>query len=258
MDVLLAAIVIIGLFYLIGRPLLGILGLLGHTLSGLPEAQKRLLLHHIPYYIALSQLDRTRFEKRVKEFIYEKEWLGRGISITDEMKVRIAAVAVQLTFGMSPLLLLHFRKIVVRPTTYRNRRTGMEHVGEVILGQGAVVLAWDRFLRDEAIPNDGRNLGLHEMAHALWFEHVIPNAEDELFAPAAEAEWRRLSKEHIAIIRSGETHFLRDYAGTNEAEFFAVCVEYFFEQAIAFRKAEPELYQALVGMLKQDPAAAVC
>ncbi len=38
---------------------------------------------------------------------------------------------------------------------------------------------------------------------------------------------------------------LRKYAGTNEAEFFAVAVETFFERPGALRRATPELYAIL-------------
>ena len=49
--------------------------------------------------------------------------------------------------------------------------------------------------------------------------------------------------------------FLRSYAGTNEAEFFAVAVEYFFERPQEFQTALPELYGTLGSLLRQDPAA---
>jgi MtfA peptidase len=48
---------------------------------------------------------------------------------------------------------------------------------------------------------------------------------------------------------------LRAYAGTNQPEFFAVAVEYFFELPREFKQDLPELYAVLSAMLRQDPAA---
>jgi hypothetical protein len=95
------------------------------------------------------------------------------------------------------------------------------------------------------------------MAHALWFENSIPNGEDNFLPPALVKEWKALAEVEIKRIKDREEHFFRDYAGTNQAEFFAVAVEYFFEQPSGFRAALPELYRNLRDMLKQDPASLI-
>lgn len=47
--------------------------------------------------------------------------------------------------------------------------------------------------------------------------------------------------------------FLRSYASTNQQEFFAVCVEHFFEASKSFRENLPQLYSHLCILLNQDP-----
>lgn len=49
-------------------------------------------------------------------------------------------------------------------------------------------------------------------------------------------------------------HFLRKYAGTDEREFFSVCVEHFFEDPNGFKTHLPQLYQHLTMLMKQDPS----
>ncbi|TXI82845.1 MAG: hypothetical protein E6Q44_00750, partial [Flavobacteriales bacterium] len=44
---------------------------------------------------------------------------------------------------------------------------------------------------------------------------------------------------------------------TNQAEFFAVAVEYFFEQPVAYQERLPELYACMRALLRQDPARTV-
>jgi len=59
----------------------------------------------------------------------------------------------------------------------------------------------------------------------------------------------------MAAIKAGKPSLLRAYAATNQEEFFAVAVEYFFERSIEFREQLPELYSVMSGLLDQDPAA---
>ena len=54
-------------------------------------------------------------------------------------------------------------------------------------------------------------------------------------------------------IRSSEKHFFRAYAGTNEYEFFAVALEYFFGKPLEFKIALPELYNVLARLINQNP-----
>ncbi len=220
------------------------------------QADRELLLRQGRFYASLSTAARRRFEERIEAIIYEKDWIGRGLEVSRVMKVRIAAAIAQVTFGFEDLLLLHFRKVVVYPTAYRNPRTGRMHIGEVAPGAGLLVFSWEHFTAGFDSPDDARNVAVHEVAHALWFENHIPNAEDDFLDRRALERWERLAGEEIARIRSGMGGLFRDYAATNQAEFFAVAVEYFFEQADAFHERLPELYATLCVLLRQDPARA--
>ncbi|WP_262712940.1 zinc-dependent peptidase [Hymenobacter radiodurans] len=56
----------------------------------------------------------------------------------------------------------------------------------------------------------------------------------------------------IEAIRDGKSD-INSYAGTNEAEFFAVVTEYFFEKPEKLQENHPELYQLLSRALRQNP-----
>jgi hypothetical protein len=68
-------------------------------------------------------------------------------------------------------------------------------------------------------------------------------------------EWRTLAEVEAARLRAGNGRLFRAYAGTDQAEFFAVAVEYFFEQPGSFKTQLPELYACMCELLRQDPAA---
>lgn len=222
---------------------------------GLSAPHKDILAKYAIHYQRLDDAGKQRMERITASFLREKEWIGAGITVAEEMKVMISACAAQLLMGFPDLVLRHFERIIVYPDTYRSPRSGRLHQGEVRPRPGIIIISWDDFLHGYAHSRDAHNVGLHELAHALWFEDMIDNEEHRFLDRRLLASWGRQATEHVARIKRREPHYFRDYAGTNQAEFFAVAVEYFFEQPKEFRQAEPELYATLAGLLKQDPAA---
>lgn len=222
----------------------------------LKPAEKQVLSKYALYYQRLIPEAQQVFEDKVSLFVNEKTWVAAGIPITPEMKVMIGACAAQLLQGFPEVELLHFNRIVVYPESYRSHRSGRLHQGEVRPLVGMIIISWEDFVHGYAHSRDAHNVGLHEMAHALWFENTIINGEDHFLAPATLARWKQLATEEIERIQRGEVRYFRDYAGTNQAEFFAVAVEYFFEQPTVFKTAAPELHACLSALLKQDPTLA--
>lgn len=214
---------------------------------------KHILLHNFPYYKRLTNAQRKEFESRMKYFIKDKDFIPRNMpAVTEEMKVMIGACATQLTFGLKPVKFSHFKKIVVYPTKYFSRYSGRTHNGEVN-PNGMIVLSWDSFTKGYSIPYDGYNLGLHEMAHALRLEDAIKNEDYGVINDHSLIKWHKVCMREMRKIKKGKKTFLRRYAVTDPEEFFAVCVEEFFEQPYYFRKELPEVYNALSTLLNQDP-----
>jgi Mlc titration factor MtfA (ptsG expression regulator) len=71
--------------------------------------------------------------------------------------------------------------------------------------------------------------------------------------------WARvLGDEYAELTRDlhdGHASLIDAYGATNPPEFFAVVTETFFERPAALKKKHPELYAALAGFYRQDPAA---
>ena len=67
-----------------------------------------------------------------------------------------------------------------------------------------------------------------------------------------------LSEHYLALRRSaprGGKTVLDTYGATNEAEFFAVATEAFFERPRLLQSRQPDLYDELARYFNQDPAA---
>jgi MtfA peptidase len=217
-----------------------------------PEQRSLLMKYALPYQRAAVK-DRPRFERIVAQFIADKHWQGAGIEVAEEMKVVIAATAAQLLIGFEGVALEHFERIIVHRDSYRSGREGALHQGEVRPSAGIIMISWGDLLRAYSDPRDGHHVGLHELAHALWFEHRMREDADKFLHPELLQRWIDHADGEIERIRDGRSRLFRSYAGTNQAEFFAVAVEYFFERPVEFNQELPELYAVLCGMLNQFP-----
>ena len=214
---------------------------------------KEFLEKNFRYYQRLSAEDKLVFERRVIKFIRMKRFEARGDlkEIRREMKTLIAASAIQITFGFPSLYFRQFDNILLYPDSYHSTITGNYHQGEVNT-RGFIVLSWSHFLKGYHIDNDGRNLGLHEMAHALKVIDSVRDAEYDFLDSKLMLAFVNLAREEMHLISEGQKSFFRDYAATNDHEFFAIAVENIFERPDEFRKHHPQLFQILAKLLNQE------
>ena len=100
----------------------------------------------------------------------------------------------------------------------------------------------------------GYHVGLHEMAHVLDMANGqadgVPFGMDWMVT----APWVKVMADRIQKVRRGECQkILRDYAGVDEAEFFAVAVEGLFQRPAELAIQDPELYKLLKSYFRVDP-----
>jgi len=205
------------------------------------------------YYHELSQDLRPRFLQRVIDFVGHKTFVPtHDILLTTEHKVLIAAAAVQLTFGLDKYLLEYFRSVIIYPREYYSAAGNAYHKGEVN-ARGAIVLSMEDFFFGYNSEEDGINLGIHEMAHALQLDYFLQQDYEDFFG-AYYVKWQQEAEKERRSVGDQGDELLRNYAFANPVEFFSVCAENFFERPKLFREKKPELYQRLSILLNQDPA----
>lgn len=222
----------------------------------LTQEQKDFLNRFFPYYAGLSTDHQKEFEERVFFFLEDKKFIPRGNlrEVPPKVKLLIAATAVKVSFGFRDFRFEHFNKVLVYPDSYYSTINQQYHFGEVNPKLGIIVLSMLNFLEGVGDPLSGRNLGIHEIAHALKLENQIHyNKGSVVFNPTRWRQYAEHANLAIEKISKGEQSIFRAYAGTNKHEFFAVALELFFEKSAELKAYNPELYQALVYLLKQDP-----
>lgn len=228
------------------------------------------LLRAVPQYRRLSEPDRDRLRECVRIFIAEKSFLGcRGIVITDEIRVAIAGSACLLLLGLEHLdIYPRLREIIIYPHDLKEsieaigpdgRRYNIERIraGEA-WRRGPVVLAWNSVAHSFSGPRDGYNVVLHEFAHVIDMQNGEADGLPPLPTREAADRWIEvLLAEFNALVakdRRGDMTFIDPYATTDEAEFFAVATEHFYEQPRQMRELHPELYELFVEFYGRDPA----
>ena len=219
----------------------------------LHQQYKTPIVKYNRFYQKLPRESQSKFEQKVNHFILSKEFIPRNLDeVTDEMKALVAASAVQLTFGLPEISLQHFDKILLYPNDYYSTISRKYHKGEVNPRLKTIVLSWHHFVEGFANPTDGLNLGLHEMAHALKLENLIQNDEYGFFRKKEFEKWQEIASSEITKIRDGRESIFRHYASVNEDEFFAVCMEVYFEQPLQLFEYHTALYKTLSNLLRQD------
>lgn len=214
---------------------------------------RQYLEKYFEFYLKLPPKSKAIFERRVTRFISDKKFIPRDMpTVTDEMKALIAASATQITFGFPQVNLSFFQNILVYPDDYYSTINKKYHKGEVNPRFRVIVLSWKSFVTGY-LQKDGRNLGLHEMAHALRLENKIQNQEYDFLDQGILDEWEKCAAQTIQEIREGKETFFREYGATDSDEFFAVCVENFFERPSAFYETHPRTYRMMCHLLNQDP-----
>ena len=102
-------------------------------------------------------------------------------------------------------------------------------------------------------PGDRRNVGVHEFAHLVdKADGTIDGMPAVGLERAVIGPWIELVRRKMEEMRRGDSD-INPYGLTNEAEFFAVTTEYFFERPGVMERKHPELYAMLSRVFNQNP-----
>jgi hypothetical protein len=238
-----------------------------------PAAWEDILRRNMGHYRLLDDTERARLRSLIQVFIAEKRWEGAGgLALNDEIRVTISAHACLLLLGLPHDFYRNVETIIVYPSTVvaPPRKPGFFEVvlepleadypidGEAF-GQGPIIIVWDAALQGGRDAESGHNVIYHEFAHKLDMLDGAADGTPPLKDRAKYRDWiRTFSREYLRLrhdAENGRKTFLDAYGATNEAEFFAVATEQFFEQPLIMIRNAPDLYGVLSEYYGQDPAS---
>ena len=220
-----------------------------------PYVYHATLMQYSQYFRDLSEINKLRFLHRLYVLLQVTQFIpDRNLKVSLEMKVLIGSAIIQVTFGFKEFIYRRFNKIRIAPRPYTYR--GYEHIlflGDVNFNSDVISMSWPNVVKGFKIPDDASNVALHEVAHCLEAERKFIGISSAFFKRSTLKNWYKEATHKLIAIQNNRHAFLRDYAGQNLRELFAVSVEAFFEQPEAFKAAIPNLYLVLSELLNQDP-----
>jgi len=222
-----------------------------------PESWRGIIEKRLPFYRNYPDPLAGRFRSLLWLFAREKYFIGAGgLSIEDEHRAVISGCAARLVLFIGLQAYDRLTEIVVYPHAFKRREDG-----EALLGEahdwGTVVLSWPAVLDGLRRPCDGHDTALHEFAHVLDRSSGFFDGTPPLGRRRHYRDWARIMSEHFQKLRRHgwrEDKVLRFYGAENEAEFFAVATEAFFERPRLMRRLLPQLYAVLRRFYRFDPA----
>ena len=221
------------------------------TFLTLEPYYKNIVGEHLAYFRRLTDKEQHRLLFRTYLIHKSKKFHYVGIERKEEMPVLISAVSAQLTLGLERFSLNYFRDIFVLQHDYHYGYYSLPFMGHV--DSTGIYLSWDNFLKGIHRADENSNVGLHEMAHALAYVNFVVKSEEDKHFKNEFKNFSQVARPIFQEMQKGKKNFLGDYAATNYHEFWAVSVEMFFENPFRYKYELPELYAAMVKLLKQDP-----
>ena len=226
----------------------------------LPAGYKNLLAEHVAFYRSLDDEGKIRFEEKIKEFLGYIRIHGVHTNVEDLDRLLIAASGVIPIFGFPEWRYYNLRDVLLYADTFKADDFSTTGKGRDLLGmvgsgsiQMLMILSKPALRKGFEDVSGKENAGIHEFVHLLDKEDgAVDGLPEAILKRQYTIPWLHLMAENIASIRAGKSD-INIYGAKNEAEFFAVASEYFFERPGLFRKKHPDLYNLMTQIFHQDP-----
>jgi len=218
--------------------------------------QRKILTDHSALYNRLPEDLKTKLEGLMHVFWHEVTFDREGFTeVTEEMRICVASEACVLILNRGYDSYCHLMRVTI--TKNPVKLDGEEWGGWALRNE--VALHWDACLQGMHWGADKYNPILHEFAHVLdkaddGVAQSIPVAVDSL---VDRNKWEEVIAREYPKIKAAykerRTHAIREYAITDNAEFFSCATESFFERSEELHQHNPEIYELLRDYFGLDP-----
>ena len=229
-----------------------------------PREWEAVLQRNVVFFRALDPPAQHRFRRQLQVFLGEKQITGIKLRLDTTTRVLAAASAIIPIFGFPDWEWHQIKEVLVYPTRFDGEFELGDARGHNILGMVGtgslnrlMILSKPDLINGFRNATDKRNVGVHEFAHLVDKTNgVIDGIPGVGLDRQAIGPWIDLVRRKMAEIEEGQSD-IDHYALTNEAEFFAVTAEYFFERPGVMQRKHPELFATLERVFNQDLRARV-
>ena len=222
---------------------------------------KTILQEQVPFYQQLNENRKTEFEERTIHFLTQVKVTGVKTVVEDLDRVLIAASAIIPIFNFQGWEYPNLNEVLLYPDSFDHEfeqqgddRNILGMVGSGALNQVMILSQFE--LRQAFINETGKNnTAIHEFVHLVdKTDGEIDGVPESLLNKQYIKPWLQLMQEKIKEIIDDRSD-INPYGATNEAEFFAVVSEYFFERPELLKEKHPELYELLLKIFHPEPVS---
>lgn len=225
----------------------------GNKLKFTDELMSAVLTKRFPFYNSLDAPGKEKFIIRLKKFIALKTFIIHDTSGFKEMPILVSATAVQICFGLDKYLLPNFNIFNIYPCEFIGTYPSIRILIGNVTGN-TINLSWKHLLDGLNAKTDGQNVGVHELAHALYYQtFIIEKNVDREFRDTF-IDFDSNGNKVYDLEKSAGQGLYSDYAMKDFQEFWAESVDIFFEKPLQMKALYPELYLVMSDLLNQDPA----
>lgn len=207
-----------------------------------------MLSEHSPYYNRLSEKNKQEFLLRTFYIHKKKRFFSTERQLLNyEKEIYLASLMAQLSFGLQTRYWLpSFELIRIHPDSFYSGIVDAE-VNGLTINETIIHLSWKHVELGKTNHADGRHLAMHEFAHALYLDIH----DYKFFNPFSFS--MNMAKELYQETKEQHNHIFSGRDASTPYEFWAVSVEFFFENPEKLFIEMPLYYKTLAQELKQDP-----
>lgn len=225
----------------------------------IPGEQRVLLKEYVAFYNQLNEPKQVEFENRMQHFLKSTRITGVNTDVEELDKVLVAASAIIPIFGFPDWEYINLNEVLLYPDSFNEQfaQEGDERTTLGVVGDGPyqnIMILSKHELRQGFLNKTGKNnTAIHEFVHLIdKTDGAVDGIPEFLVERQYVIPWLNLMHRKIKDIMMDKSD-INPYGATNEAEFFAVASEYFFERPDLLHEKHPELYELLTKIFRQQP-----
>lgn len=217
----------------------------------IPQEWDTILEENVLFYQKLDTAEKKRFQEEVYDFLEDIEITGVEVEVSDIDRLFVASSATIPIFNFSEWRYKNLKQVILLREHFNHsletegkerRLLGMVYKSPFIK---KMILSQKSLHHGFSNKTDKLNVGIHEFVHLIdKADGKIDGIPEILLENHEIIPWIKLMQNTIKKIERNKTK-INKYGATNEAEFFSVISEYFFERPKLLKRKHPELYEML-------------
>ena len=218
----------------------------------MPENTTKLLMDHVAFYTALDPFEQKNFEARIEGFLKGVKITGVDTIVEDIDRILIASGAIIPIFAFPDWQYNNISEILLYQDSFNKqyKTHGSDRNILGMVGDGALnrqmLLSKSSVRESFLFSEDGHNTVIHEFAHLIdKTDGAADGIPEALLSRPYIIPWIERMHETMEEMTKSDKSDINYYGLTNDAEFFAVVSEYFFERPDSLKAHHPELFSLL-------------